>query len=203
MKFLQSSWAAAIVGLLGYWLTTYVCWTKASATLTPPPVAHPTIELAKTNGPSWEYKNPEVGQLIDDLRKQKEALALREQQLKEFEARLQTERIELNQITQRVGLMQSEFDRLVVEVKKEEVPNLKKLAKNYSSMSPDGAANILKELTDAQLVKILTLMKEAESGPILEALGKGSDADSKRAALLTERMRLTLSKNATAKPKAP
>lgn len=203
MKFLQSSWAAAIVGLLCYWLTTYVCWTKAAKTLIPPPpVKKETVEVVKGVGASWNFKNPEVALLIEDLRKQKEALNLREQQLKEFEVRLQTERVELNQITQHVGLMQSEFDRLVVEVKKEEVGNLKKMAKMYSSMSPDGAANILKERPDAELVKVLSVMKEAESGAILEALGKGSEADTKRAGQISDRLRLAITKNALAKPKA-
>ncbi len=204
MKLLQSSWVAVIVGLIAYWATTYFCWIKAAPALRPPPVVHEVVleDAGEKPSVSWEYENPEVAALIEDLRKQKEALALREQHLKEFEARLQTERVELNQITQRIGTMQAEFDRLVVEVKKEEAPNLKKLAKNYTSMSPEGAAGILKELPDTQLVKILTMMKEAESGPILEAIGKGGDAESKRAAQISEKLRLALNRTAPAKPKA-
>jgi flagellar motility protein MotE (MotC chaperone) len=202
MIFLQSSWAAAIVGLACYWLTTMVCWTKSSATLAPPRVHHEPAAPDSTSGPSWNFKNAEVNLLMEDLRKQKEALALREQQLNEYAARLGTERVELNQVTQRVGLMQAEFDRMVVEVKKEEVGNLKRLAKNYAAMSPDGAVAILKELKDPELVKILVLMKEAEAGPILEALGKGGDAEAKRASLISEKLRLVLARNAKAKPKS-
>lgn len=203
MKFLQSSWAAAIVGLIGYWATTMVCWTKVAPTLAPPPVHHETAAKDPVSGPSWSFKNAEVNLLMEDLRKQKEALALREQQLNEYAARLRTERVELNQVTQHVGVMQAEFDRLVVEVKKEEAGNLKKLSKTYAAMTPDGAAAILKEMTDPQLVKIMALMKEAETGPILEALGKGTDADTKRAATISDKLRLVLARNATAKPKAP
>lgn len=202
MKFLQSSWAAAIVGLAVYWVTTMVCWTKASPTLAPLPVHHESADMDPASGPSWSFKNAEVNLLMEDLRKQKEALALREQQLNEYAARLRTERVELNQVTQHVGLMQAEFDRLVVEVKKEEAGNLKKLAKTYAAMTPDGAAVILKEMPDPQLVKILAVMKEAETGPILEALGKGADAEAKRAVAISEKLRLVLARNATAKPKS-
>ena len=203
MNFLQSSWAAAIVGLVGYWATTMVCWTKALPALTPPPMYHEAPEKDAASGPSWNFKNAEVNLLMEDLRKQKEALALREQQLNEYAARLRTERVELNQVTQRVGIMQAEFDRLVVEVKKEEAGNLKKLGKTYAAMSPDGAATIFKEMTDPQVVKIMALMKEAETGPILEAMGRGTDAETKRAAAISERLRLVLARNATAKPKSP
>ena len=69
-----------------------------------------------------------------------------------------------------------------------------------ATMGPVGAARILKEMDDDQLVKILALMKGSESAPILESLGQGNKEDSRRAATLSNRLRLVLS---AAKKSAP
>jgi len=50
-------------------------------------------------------------------------------------------------------------------------------------------------------VKILTLMRGAEPAPILENLGQGSKEDARRAAMLSNRLRLVLS--AVKKPAPP
>ena len=71
--------------------------------------------------------------LVAELKKEKEAVGIREQQLNDLALRLQNERTELNQITQKVFQMQREFDTNVVRVREEELPNLKRLVKVYSS----------------------------------------------------------------------
>lgn len=147
-------------------------------------------------GPSWSYINPELDQMLAELRRERESLSQREQQLNDLAVRLQAERQEINQVTQTVHRMQMELENLVLKVKEEEAPNLKKLAKLYSSMTPEGAAGIVRELPDDSIVKIFTTMREAEVAPILEQLAKTSPIEAKRAALLTERLRSVLPKPA-------
>jgi flagellar motility protein MotE (MotC chaperone) len=89
--------------------------------------------------------------------------------------------------------MQKEFDSNIARVTAEEVVNIKKLAKTYAAMSPEGAAVIMKELDDNTLVKILAALKDSESGPIIELLGRQGDAAAKRMALITDRLRTYLS----------
>ena len=84
------------------------------------------------------------------------------------------------------------MEATVVRVTDEEAVNLKRLSKVYATMSPAGAARILKEMEDEQIVKILALMKEAETAPILEGFGQGDKQDAKRAALISNRLRLTI-----------
>ena len=76
-------------------------------------------------------------------------------------------------------------------IKEDEAGNLKKLAKMYASMEPAGAAKILRELDDAVVVKILTLLKEPETAQILESFTRMGEAETKRAAALTEHLRST------------
>ena len=49
-------------------------------------------------------------------------------------------------------------------------------------------------MEEVALVKILALMKDSEAAPILEALGKQSEAEAKHAATISERLRLSLAK---------
>jgi flagellar motility protein MotE (MotC chaperone) len=195
-QILQSKWIAVAIGVIVYVLTTVLLWHPAAPVVPEAPAAPSLV-------PSWEYRNPEVDQMILDLKKEKDSLAEREKQLNELALRLQAERLELNTVTQMVDRLQKEFDRNVVRVREEETVNLKKLAKVYSGMSPEGATTILKEMPDDQVVKILIFMKENETGPILEAMAKGSTNDTKRAALISDRLRLSSSRDATAKAKSP
>jgi len=134
--------------------------------------------------------NPEIEQMITEIKKEKAALADREQKLRQLEDRLLTERAEINQVTQTVHQLQKQFDASVVRVREEETANLKKLAKIHAAMSPEGAALILKEMTDDQIVKILVFMKDDDAAPILETMAKLGKDDSRRVAGLSERIRL-------------
>ncbi len=139
--------------------------------------------------PSWDFVNPEVDQLIADLKQQKEKLAARETELDQLELRLKAEREEIGVVTQQVAKMQSEIDRSLVRVREEESANLKRLAKIYGNMSPDGAVSILKEMKDDDVVRILVYMKYDQTAPILELLARAGATDAKRAAQISERLK--------------
>ena len=124
---------------------------------------------------------------------QKQNLDVREQELRDWAARLDAEQQEISVVTQRVARLQQDFDQQVVSVRASEAANLKKLAKIYSAMTPEGATKILKELTDEQVVKILMFMKDTETAPILELLAQQGQSEAKRAALITDRLRLAIS----------
>ena len=59
-------------------------------------------------------------------------------------------------------------------------------------MTPEGAAKIFKEMDDAQLVKIMAYMKEKETATLLEAMAQLGEAEVKRVALISERLRTLL-----------
>jgi flagellar motility protein MotE (MotC chaperone) len=134
-----------------------------------------------------------VDQLVEELRKEKQDLAKRESDLRELEARLTAERAEINQVTQRVAQLQIEFDQNVVRLKEEEVPSLKKQAKMFSTMSPEGVSALLKEMDDQTVAKILAIMKESESAALLEGMARQGDTQAKRAASLVEALRKSFS----------
>ena len=130
MKTLQSNWI--VLGLLG--MLTYLGTTSAllrGLDLQPLEPEEPDpAQVVNTTGPSWEFNNPELDQLIADLKREREHLTEREKQLDELAARLQAEKAEITRVTNAVVQLQRDFDQSVTRLKEEEQVNLKKLAKN-------------------------------------------------------------------------
>ena len=204
IRFLQTKWMAVMAGALAYaastwfWLQPQQQIKHAGAVLR---ARQSSVKATIAAGPSWTFQNPEMTQLLAEIKNEREALRVRASQLDDLETRLQAERKEIYAVTQAVYQVRADLDKVVTRVSEEEAVNLKKLAKVYTTMSPEGAARILKEMEDDQVVKILALMKGAEPAPIIESLGQGTKEDARRAATISNRLRLVLS--AAKKPASP
>jgi flagellar motility protein MotE (MotC chaperone) len=188
-RILKSSWMVILIGAVVYAGSTWLFW-KTPAVV--PVFARTAKRLPGQPMPSWDFVNPEADQLIAELRTEKEQVDKRKQELDELAVRLEAERSEINQVTQTVARLQSEFDKSILRVQTEETANLKKLAKMYASMAPDAAASIFGSLDDDAVVKILVYMKESEGAAILESMSKTGPAASKRAGALSERIRVAV-----------
>ncbi len=206
MKALESPLVSTTAGGIAFLLTWVVTLQSAAPSIRPSAPAaagaHGETHAAAPAHPveSWVYYNPEVDQLIKDLKEQRESLEARAEDLNSLEARLKTERTELGQVAESVRKMQAEIEQRITEVKADEIPNLKRLAKSYGAMTPAGAVAILKELDDPAVVKILVMMKDSETGPVLEAMARQGPEEAARAAALTEKIRLARVPATTAKP---
>ncbi|MEO8427913.1 MAG: hypothetical protein ABI651_12460 [Verrucomicrobiota bacterium] len=202
-KLIQSTWMVAMVGTMLF-LATIVVFLRPHKVLT---TAHHAgaAQAAPIDNDFFALGEsyPEVEQMIAEMKKEKVALADREQKLRQLEDRLLTERAEINQVTQTVHQLQKQFDASVVRVRDEETANLKKLAKIHKEMTPEGAALILKEMTDDQIVKILVFMKEGDAAPILETMAKLGKDEPKRVAGISERLRLAAFRPMPEKNKNP
>jgi flagellar motility protein MotE (MotC chaperone) len=197
-KLLTSSWMTIVISGLLYLGVTVVLWKTPK----PRPAAGVNQEdstHSAANGPSWEFINPEADQLVAELKSEKQALAKKGQEIANLNERLQAERSELNAAMQTVRQLQADFDQNVVRVHEDETINLKKLAKVYADMAPESAANIFAEMDDSSVVKIMVFMKDGETAGIFEALSKKGQPDAKRAASLSEKLRLAVARNPAAK----
>jgi flagellar motility protein MotE (MotC chaperone) len=182
----------APLGALIFLVSTILFWK------TPVPDARNSApDKPAFNGPSWEFTSPEADQLMSELRTEKGAVALRRQQLDELASRLAAQRQELAAATAAIRQLQDDFDKSVVRIQEEETPNLKKLAKVYGGMAPASAATVMSQLDDASLVKILYYMKESETGAVLEIMAAKGPAEAKRAAAISERVRLSIPQKKT------
>jgi flagellar motility protein MotE (MotC chaperone) len=175
------------LGGLAFLLTMVLLLQKPLATANTPPA----VETSTVIG-FWERHNPEVDQVVEELRREKEALAKREADLRKLAAHLESERAEINTITQRVAQLQMDFDKNVVRIQEEEAANLKKVVRMYASMSPQSVLSILKEMDDPAVVKLLSVMKDSESGALLDGMAKESQDQAKRVAVLSDLLRKVL-----------
>ncbi len=189
VNYLKSSWAVAIAGGLLYLATT-------AALLRPgefeqvAPVAE--ASSSANTAPSWSFRNPEFEQWVEELKHERENLAQRAQQLQELQKRLEAERQEILSVTQTVHQLQMDFDKNVVRLKEQDQDNLKRQTKIVAAMSPEGAAAMLNEMPEDQTVGVLFMLKPDAASLILDTLSKLGKTEAKRAAQLTERMRLVL-----------
>lgn len=202
MKFIQSKLFASILGALLFLVTTAMV-IPAGIAVAPPSedkeeAAHKHGPV-NTRGPSWDFFNPELDQVVAELKMEKEGMSVKKKQLDELDARLKAERAELDEAGRKVAKMRDEVSRDVLKIKDDEAANLKRLAKMYMAMEPAGAAKILAELDDAVVVKIMTLMKDADSGLILDALAKSGADETKRAAKISENLRLAVAQKPATK----
>jgi flagellar motility protein MotE (MotC chaperone) len=190
MKLLQSPMIAMMLGGLSFLVTVFVLVQKPLATAKHDD-PHEEEQAVSVEG-FWQQYNPEVDQMALELRKEKEELDKREADLRKLAAQLQAEREAINQVTQRVAQLQLEFDSHIIRLKEEELPQLKKLSKMYTTMSPEGVAAIFKELDDTTVVKLMSMMKEEQIALLLDSMAKEGETQAKRAAALSESLRRTL-----------
>ena len=155
-------------------------------------------DYSADDDPSWRFRNPEFNQWVSQIQNEKAHLDLREQQLDEWQTRINTELQEMSLVTQTVLQLQSSFDKDVVRFKAQETDNVKHQAKLIAAMSPDGAVSMFDQMSDDDAVRILYVMRPDDASLILDTLSKTGQA--KRAALLTERLHQVLPDAAPATP---
>ena len=126
------------------------------------------------------------------MKEEKDTLALREQQLNELQTRLASEQQEISTVTQTVAQLQANFDRDVVAFGAQEMENVKRQARLIAAMSPEGAAALLKQMPDDDVVRLLFILKADVASAILDTMSKQGEAAAKRAADLTVRLRQIL-----------
>lgn len=201
---LQSRVAAALLGAVIFLATMAVQMSQALSIVKKG--ASATIDkIYKPSSPgnNWETANSEVEQMAEELKREREALRARAQEVDAMDARVRSDRSELDRILNSVKKLQEDFDQSILRVQSDETANLKRLAKVYSSMEPAGAVTILKELDNYSLVKILLYLKEVEVAPILEALARLGPVEAKRAASISESLRTATSGKSGASQPGP
>lgn len=138
--------------------------------------------------PSWKFRNPEIDQWISQIKEERYSLDTREQELKEWEARLAAESREIAAVTQAVTKTQADFDKRVLLFTDQQQDNSKREQKLITDMSPDGAIAMLSAMPDDEVAQLLYTMKPDASAAILDAMSKLGAAQARRAAVITGRM---------------
>jgi flagellar motility protein MotE (MotC chaperone) len=198
-RWLASGWVAALAGCLVYLGTTALLIQPAKFAGVRAMLA---AKLTPDTDPSWKFKNPEFEQWVAELKMEKSDLDARARQLQELQTRLAAQQQEFSAATQSVYQLQAGFDRNVIRIKAQEIQNLNKQAKIIAGMSPEGAANLVSQMADDDVTRLLATMKADEAGLILDSMSKLGKTEAKRAANLTARLRLVLTPDNTAQARS-
>jgi flagellar motility protein MotE (MotC chaperone) len=193
-RILQSGWFVAFLGCALYLATTI--FVLSPSKFAGAQFIHP--DYSADDDPSWRFRNPEFNQWVSEIQNEKERLDARSQQLDEWQTRLDAEVQEISVATQMVAQLQFNFDQNVVRFKAQDTDNVKRQAKVIAAMSPEGAVDLLSQMSDDDVVRILYTMKPDQASAILDSLSKMGEEQAKRAAQLTERLHQVLPEPASA-----
>lgn len=193
-RILQSPVTVGVVACLMFLVTMFASLRTLPLGKVTPAAKAP---LMAEDDPSWKFHNPDIDQWVSQIKDERDALAVREQNLKEWEARLAAESREIAAVTQSVTRTQEQFDKRVLLFTDQQKDNVKKQLKVIADMTPDGAAAMLGELPDDEVARLLYSMKADVSGAILSEMSKSGGAAAKRAATITERIKDILPAPAT------
>lgn len=186
--------SGSLVGLGWFWRAGELLLAQAIAT-----IPAPVVVEGKAQG--WDFWTIEIEGLSSELKEERARLRQQADALNQRAARLASEQQELAKIRADIEAMRAEIGRKVIEITADENKNLKSLATTYSNLTPSAAVAILREMDDTTVVKILSLMKSDVIGAIFEqmAVTPGPEGTlAKRAAILSEKLRLMKSNNKSA-----
>lgn len=189
LRLLKSAWTAPLIGGFLYLAMTALLLCRVHFER---PAEVTQAAVSPNDDPAWKFRNPEFEQWVQELKQERESVAQRAQQLDELQKRLEAERAEILTVTQTVNQLQMTFDKSVVRIKEQELDNLKHQTKIVGAMSPEGAAALLNEMPEDQSVDVLFMLKPDAASLILDTLSKMGKTEAKRAAELTERIKLVL-----------
>jgi flagellar motility protein MotE (MotC chaperone) len=151
----------------------------------------------------WDFWTIEIENLSNELKEEKAKLHKQAEGLEQREMRLTAERKELDTMRAEIEALRKEIADKVITIREDEAKNLRALSQTYTNLTPRAAVAIFREMDDQTAVKILFLMKPDVVGPIFEEMSKTSGTDgsplSRRAAILSEKLRLLKAKQAAAK----
>jgi flagellar motility protein MotE (MotC chaperone) len=173
------------VGLVWPQLTTLIEQAAKPVARAPVPVEF------KQKG--WDFWTIEVENLAKELKAEREKLKKQSDAVEQRAARIAAEEKELAKTRTEVEGLRRQISERILEISADEAKNLRTLATTYSGLTPRAAVAILKEMDDATVVKILSLMKPDVITPIFEEMSRGGSPESplaKRAAAISEKIRL-------------
>jgi len=206
MKKLANPLVAAVLGLIfGLGTGLYTFWTAAEVALDHAIklVPHKDAVGVEQRERGWNFWTIEIENLANELKGERERMRQQAEQLDRREAQLTAERLELSKVRTEIEGLRQEIATKVVEINADEVKNIRGLAQTYTNLTPRAAVAIIKEMDDLLVVKILSMMKSDVVAPIFEEMSRAAGTDvslARRAALLSDRLRLIKSSKTAATP---
>ena len=207
MKILSNPLLAATLGLLvGLGTGLFSYWRAAEVALEHAIKLVPNKDVlgGVERQRGWNFWTIEIENLANELKGERDRMRKQNEQLDRREAQFAAEAQELNKVRTEIEGLRQEIAAKVIEIKADEVKNIRMLAQTYTNLPPKAAVAILREMDDAMIVKILSMMKPDVVAPIFEEMSRTAGHDgtplARRAAALSDRIRLVRSTKTASNP---
>lgn len=204
MTLLRNPFVTAVAGmLLAVALGVFTVWKAGSAMVVRAiELREQAVTAASKKEKGWDFWTIEIENLSTELKEERARLRKQTELFEQREVRMAAEQKELATMRAEIEGLRKEIADKVIQVRDDEAKNLRALSQTYANLTPRAAVAIIRELDDVTATKILFLMKADAIGPIFEEMSKTTGADgtplSRRAAILSEKLRLMKSKKAGA-----
>lgn len=142
----------------------------------------------------WTFQTHSVEQMLEELRDRRQAVSERERELRAWEARLQAEARELGQTRATIIQMQESLDAQLEKLEVVESANLQREVELYAQMEPEDVVTIFGRMSNAEVVRMLSLMPPESLAPLLSEMLRSGPGDGKaraeRVARILEALRI-------------
>jgi hypothetical protein len=189
MTKLKNPMVAAAAGLMiSVALGVMMVWRAAGPLLAAAAQAIPvkkTEDVATERG--WDFWTIEIENLSTELKDERARLRQQSEQLDQRAARVEAEARELSRMRAEIEALRGQMSNRLIEMKEDEVKNLRTLAQTYTNLTPRASVAIIRELDD------VTAVKPDVVAPIFEEMSRAAGGDTsltRRAAVLSNQLRL-------------
>ncbi len=185
-------------GLVPFWRATEAAFEHAARL-----VPHKDALGGDQRERGWNFWTIEIDNLANELKGERDRMHVQAEQLDRRESQLAAERQELNKVRTEIEGLRQEIATRVIEINADEIKNIRVLAQTYTNLTPKAAVAIIREMDDLMVVKILSMMKPDVVAPIFEEMSRTTGPDgtlARRAALLSDRLRLVRSTKTASNP---
>jgi len=205
MTKLQNPIFAAAFGLaLSVAVGVSLCWRALGPLLAQAAAAHVQKQPSELKRKGWDFWTIEIENLSNELKDERARQRSQSDLLDQRAARIAAEEKELAKIRADIESLRKEIADKVIEISADEQKNIRTLSQTYANLTPKAVVAIFREMDDTTAVKILSLMKPDVVGPIFEQMSLTTGTDgaplARRAALLSEKLRLMKASKPAASP---
>lgn len=158
---------------------------KPDLAYTPPPEVKPEDLVEKVHPREAELKN-----MIEEVKKQRAALAEREKPLVAREQEIASQLQTLTALKAKIEEAESAVKKQQVAQNGDEAVNVKKLAKIWGTMEPADSAKVMTSIEPEFAARVLYAMPAEQTAPILQVLIGKADTEKYAAELMTTYKRM-------------
>lgn len=130
----------------------------------------PSYQEPSYSGKSWEFFNPEISQLQEELRNEKKRLYEQSQHLDLVEKRVLDEKKNLTRLRDQIERLKTEFNNFLLTSRGQQADNLRRTADVMRTMKTDDAVALIMTMNLPETTRLMGFFRPEEAAVYLEKM---------------------------------